>query len=151
MQIPSSLPPGLAPISIPKPAASFLLPATDYIPSASSCFVTAAALADELLSGSHPLRLSVKVEYSAYLYDCLHDGEASRKLAQQSIRDVYNAQEGMDDDQFEDAAELVGILGKMMKRGLSSTGTPGTTSGKGTPAASKRAKPSTAPLPASRV
>ena len=31
---------------------------------------------------------------------------------------MYNAQEGMDDDMFEDAAELVGILGKMMRRGL---------------------------------
>ena len=128
---PGPLPPGLTPISIPKPSASFLLPAIDYIPKASSCFTEAADLADRLLSGSHPLRLSVKVEYAAYLYDCLHDGEGSRKLAQQSIRDVYNAQEGMDDDMFEDAAVLVGLLGKMMKRGLSSSGTPGSTPGKG--------------------
>ncbi|MCJ1338239.1 hypothetical protein MMC09_003525 [Bachmanniomyces sp. S44760] len=137
-----SLPPGLAPVSIPKPSASFLLPAVDYIPTASSCFTTAAALSDNLLSGSHPIRLSVKVEYAAYLYDCLHDGEGSRKLAQQAIRDVYNAQEGMDDETFEDAAELVGILGKMMKRGLNGTpstlgqgslGTPGIGSSVGTP------------------
>jgi hypothetical protein len=124
---PGSLPPGLAPVSIPKPSASFLLPAIDYIPIASSCFSEAAILADSLLSGSHPIRLSVKMEYAAYLYDCLHDGEGSRKLAQQSIRDVYNAQEGMDDDMFEDAAVLVGILGKMMKRGLGSSGTSGST------------------------
>ncbi|MCJ1386287.1 hypothetical protein MMC17_009413 [Xylographa soralifera] len=123
----SSLPPGLTPISIPKPSASFLLPATDYIPTASSCFTMAAALADELLPGSHPLRLSVKLEYAAYLYDCLHDGDASRSLARQSIRDVYEAQEGMDDDMFEDAAFLVGYLGKMMKRGLSASGTSGST------------------------
>ncbi|MCJ1484960.1 hypothetical protein MMC06_005133 [Schaereria dolodes] len=123
---PGPLPPGLAPVSIPKPSASFLLPAIDYIPTASSCFTVAAALSDNLLSGSHPIRLSVKLEYAAYLYDCLHDGEGSRKLAQQTIRDVYNAQEGMDDDMFDDAAELVGTLGKMMKRGLSSGGsTPG--------------------------
>jgi len=122
-----SLPPGLAPVSIPKPSASFLLPATDYIPIASACFSEAAILADSLLSGSHPIRLSVKMEYAAYLYDCLHDGGGSRKLAQQSIRDVYNAQEGMDDDMFEDAAVLVGILGKMMKRGLGSSGTSGST------------------------
>ena len=124
---PSSLPPGLTPISIPKPSASFLLPAVDYIPTASSCFTMAATLADELLPGSHPLRLSVKLEYAAYLYDCLHDGEASRNLARQSIRDVYDAQEGMDDDMFEDAAFLVGYLGKMMKRGLSASGTSGST------------------------
>ena len=120
-------PPGLAPVSMPKPAASFLLPAIDYNPTASSCFADASLLADKLLSGSHPIRLSVKMEYAAYLYDCLHDGEGSRKLAQQSIRDVYNAQEGMDDDMFEDAAVLVGILGKMMKRGLGSSGTSGST------------------------
>lgn len=115
------LPPGLTPVSIPKPSATFLLPAQNYIPKASEYFIYACGLADAYLSGSHPIRLSVKTEYAAYLYDCLHDGEASRKLAQAAIRDVYNAQEGMDDDMFEDAAELVGILGKMMKRGLSGT------------------------------
>lgn len=67
----------------------------------------------------------MKTEYSAYLYDCLHDGEGSRRLAQVAIKDVYNAQEGMDDDMFEDAAELVGILGKMMKRGLGGAGSQG--------------------------
>lgn len=124
---PSLLPPGLAPVSVPKPSASFLLPAIDYIPMATSCFATAAAISDNLLSGSHPIRLSVKTEYAAYLYDCLHDGEGSRRLAQQTIKDVYNAQEKIDNDRFEDAAELVGILGKMMKRGLGSSGGSGST------------------------
>lgn len=140
---PGPLPPGLAPVSIPKPSASFLLPAIDYIPTASSCFTTAAALSDDLLSGSHPIRLSVKTEYAAYLYDCLHDGEGSRKLAQQTIKDVYNAQEGMDDDMFEDAAELVGILGKMVKRGLASEGSSGSTprvGSAGTPSTTPRAR-----------
>lgn len=112
------LPPGLTPVSIPRPSASFLLPAQNYIPRASDCFAYACTLAETYLSGSHPVRLSVKTEYAAYLYDCLHDGEGSRKLAQVAIRDVYNATEGMDDDMFEDAAELVSILGKMMRRGL---------------------------------
>lgn len=120
-------PPGLAPVSVPKPSASFLLPAINYIPMATSCFNTAAALSDDLLSGSHPIRLSVKTEYAAYMYDCLHDGEGSRKLAQQTIKDVYNAQDKIDNDRFEDAAELVGILGKMMKRGLGSSGGSGST------------------------
>ena len=141
VRMPGSLPPGLTPVSVPKPSASFLLPAMNYIPVASSCFATASSLSDDLLSGSHPIRLSVKLEYSAYLYDCLHDGDGSRKLAQQAVKDVYNAQEGMDDEMFEDAAELVGILGKMMSRGLSSTGTsstpkmgtPETAKGKETP------------------
>ena len=119
---PGLLPPGLAPVSVPKPSATFLLPARNYIPDASSLFSQASELADEHLFGSHPIRLSVKTEYSAYLYDCLHDGEASRKLAQAAIRDVYNASETIDDEMFEDAAEMVVILGKMTKRGLTGKG-----------------------------
>jgi hypothetical protein len=112
-------PPGLPP---PPPTASnsgnFILPSIDYIPTATSCFITASNLAERLLPGSHPVRLSVKLEYVAYLYDCLHERDQSRRLAKRTIADVYNAQEGMDDESFEDAAEMVGILGKMMKRGL---------------------------------
>ncbi|KAE8549443.1 hypothetical protein EYB25_007964 [Talaromyces marneffei] len=110
-------PPGLNPYPPPKPAASFLLPALDYTQTATPCFSHAATLADTLLPGSHPLRLSVKLEYAAYLYDCLHDADACRRLAKQTIADVYNAQEGMDDESFEDAAELVAVLGRMVKRG----------------------------------
>lgn len=110
-------PPGLAPVPQPQPAASFLLPALDYTLTATPCFDHAAALADTLLPGSHPLRLSVKLEYAAYLYDCLHDADACRRLAKQTIADVYNAQEGMDDESFEDAADLVAVLGRMIKRG----------------------------------
>lgn len=137
-----ALPPGLTPVSIPKPSATFLLPAQNYIPRASEYFEYASSLADAYLSGSHPIRLSVKTEYAAYLYDCLHDGDASRKLAQSAIRDVYNAQEGMDDDMFEDAAELVGILGKMMKRGLSASASQGSGS---TPRAGNESTPRTTP------
>ena len=127
-------PPGLPPPNVAPASASFLLPAIDYIPTASNCFAAANELAETLLPGSHPVRLSVKVEYVAYLYDCLHDGENSRRLAKKSIRDVYTAQEGMDDDSFEDAAELVGVLGKMMRRGLRSnegSGTGGSGTGSG--------------------
>ncbi|KAL8808388.1 MAG: hypothetical protein Q9223_004036 [Gallowayella weberi] len=113
------LPPGLAPVSIPKPSAAFLLPATDYIPIATHCFTEASALADALLSGSNPVRLSVKVEFAAYLYDCLHDAEASRRLASQAIKDVYNDSEGMTTEMFVDATEQVQVLGKMTKRGQS--------------------------------
>ena len=120
---PGPLPPGLTPVSVPKPSASFLLPATDYIPIASSCFIKAAELADELLPGSHPIRVSVKLEYAAYLYDCLHDGEASRKLAEQSIRQVYGSDLKLGDEMFQDSAELVLILERMRKRGLGSIGT----------------------------
>jgi hypothetical protein len=121
------LPPGLAPISIPKPSASFLLPARDYTSDASHWFAEAASLADRLLTGSNPLRVSVKTEYAAYLYDCLHDGEASRRLAAQSLRDVYSDEAGMDEESFEETAKLVIILDKMKRRGASSA----TPSGKG--------------------
>ena len=48
----------------------------------------------------------------------------------------------MDDDMFEDAAELVGILGKMMKRGLSGTASQGSVS---TPRAGNESTPRTTP------
>lgn len=113
----TSRPPGLAPVQPPQGASSFLLPPLDYTTTATACFNHAAMLADKLLPGSHPLRLSVKMEYAAYLYDCLQDPVSSRRLAKRAIADVYNAQEGMDDESFEDAAEIVGVLGKMVKRG----------------------------------
>ncbi|TGO85838.1 hypothetical protein BPOR_0359g00080 [Botrytis porri] len=118
-------PPGL---SLPAPdiTGSFLIPAIDYRPFATQCFEDASILADRQLWGSHPLRLSVKVEYTAFIYDCLDEANRSRELARKTINEVYNADEGMDDDMFEDAAELVSILGKMMKRGLSTATSAGT-------------------------
>ncbi|KFA62596.1 hypothetical protein S40285_05181 [Stachybotrys chlorohalonatus IBT 40285] len=100
---------------------SFLLPAEDYLPRAQNYFREALALADGLLWGSHSLRLSVKTEYAAFLYECMHDGDGSRRLAKETIAEVYDATEGMDDDMFNDACELVTVLGKMMKRGLGSS------------------------------
>ncbi|KAG6003865.1 hypothetical protein E4U21_001613 [Claviceps maximensis] len=100
---------------------SFLLPEKDYLPMAHQYFEEAAKLADDLLWGSHSLRLSVKTEYSAFLYECARDAPASRKLAKDTIAEVYDATEGMDDDMFNDACELVTVLGKMMKRGLASS------------------------------
>jgi hypothetical protein len=128
-------PPGLAPVQPPRPLSSFLLPAIDYTPTATACFNHAALLAERFLPGSHPLRLSVKLEYAAYLYDCLHDVSASRKLAKQAIADVYNAQEGMDDESFEDAAEIVGLLGKMVKRSAKMSSRGGSTTRSVTPRA----------------
>lgn len=97
----------------------FLWPPEDYRVRATNAFVAADSLAESLLPGSHPVRLSVKVEYVAYLYDCLNEREQSRRTARLAIRQVYDAKEGMDDESFEDAAEMVGMLGRMMKRGLS--------------------------------
>ncbi|KAF2120821.1 hypothetical protein BDV96DRAFT_461071, partial [Lophiotrema nucula] len=108
-------PPGLNPIPIPQPS-SFILPPLNFVPLAGGYFTTATAYATAFLPGSHPLRLSVALEHSAFLWDCLHDHEGSRRMARRAIKDVYRAQEAMDDHEFEDAAELVGILGRMMKR-----------------------------------
>lgn len=137
-------PPGLAPVQpTPMASASFLLPAHDFTATATACFNQAATLAERMLPGSHPLRLSVKLEYAAYIYDCLHDPTASRRLAKQAIADVYTAQEGMDDESFEDAAEIVGILGRMVKRGGkpssagASANASNTTTRTGTPRADK--------------
>lgn len=135
------LPPGLAPVSVPKPSASFLLPAQNYVPLASSCFAFATALADKYLQGSHPIRLSVKIEYAAYLYDCLHDGEASRKLADSAIQDLYNATEHVDDEMFDDAAQMLLVLGRMKSRGLGGK-SQGSASASGGPTPKSTPKPS---------
>ncbi|OAA66236.1 Sterol regulatory element-binding protein cleavage-activating protein [Cordyceps fumosorosea ARSEF 2679] len=97
---------------------SVLMPEQDFLPTAQKYFREAMDLADQLLWGSHSLRLSVKTEYAAFLYECVHDAESSRQLAKKTVAEVYDATEGMDDDMFRDACELVTVLGKMMKRGL---------------------------------
>jgi hypothetical protein len=128
-------PPGFG----PAPPTAFLLKPGDYLPQAHRCFQEAVQLAEQLLWGSHSLRLSVKTEYAAFLYECVHDTEGSRKLAKDTISEVYEATEGIDNDMFGDACELVTVLGKMMKRGLGSNNTlrskaPGSSSGtQGTP------------------
>lgn len=101
-----------------EPGAAFLLPVGDYLPRAMKFFREAEDLADKTLWGSHSLRLSIKTEFSAFLFECVHDEEGSRKLARQTINEVYEATEGIDNDMFQDACELVTVLGKMMKRGL---------------------------------
>jgi hypothetical protein len=117
---PVNPPPGFGPPQV-EAAASFLMPYKNYLPQAHQYFKEAVELADRLLWGSHSLRLSIKTEYAAFLYECVHDVEGSRKLAKDTIAEVYEATEGMDDDMFDDACELVTVLGKMMKRGLGSS------------------------------
>ncbi|KAH6615054.1 hypothetical protein C7974DRAFT_58013 [Boeremia exigua] len=112
---PIHAPPGLNPVPIPQPS-SFLLPPLNFVPLATGYFTTATQYASSFLPGSHPLRLSVALEHSAFLWDCVHDHDASRRVARRAIKDVYRAQEAMDDGEFEDAAELVAVLGRMMKR-----------------------------------
>ncbi|KAK4163547.1 14-3-3 domain-containing protein [Cladorrhinum sp. PSN259] len=107
-------PPGFG----PDPPSAFLMKPGNYLPTAHRFFQEAVQLADSLLWGSHSLRLSVKTEYAAFLYECVHDTELSRKVAKDTVAEVYDATEGIDNDMFNDACELVTVLGKMMKRGL---------------------------------
>ncbi|KAH7028332.1 14-3-3 domain-containing protein [Macrophomina phaseolina] len=109
-------PPGLPGLpSTPRPSA-FILPPLNFLPMAESYFSNASRLAAAYLPGSHPLRLSVEVEHCAFIWDCLHDHQYARRLARHTIREVYHAKEGMDDEDFEDAAKMVDHLGKVMKR-----------------------------------
>lgn len=75
-------------------SATYLLPLADYRSAATTAFKEADVLAQRLLPGSHPVRLSVKVEYVAYLYDCVKEREASRRLAKRAVREVYEETAG---------------------------------------------------------
>ncbi|POS86779.1 hypothetical protein EPUL_001369 [Erysiphe pulchra] len=94
--------------------ANFLIPAKDYRPTARHCFQEATALANQYLYGSHPIRLSLMVEYSTYIFECLHSCEESRQLAKNTVAEVFNAQQGIDNETFTDSIKLVNVLGKIM-------------------------------------
>jgi hypothetical protein len=114
-------PPGLALVKIPSPqaAASFLLPPLNFVPMARDNFESAQQLAAELLPAAHSLRLSVSLEHAAFLWDCDKEHDSARRLARRTIKDVYASAEGLDDDEFADAAALVQALGGIVKRGSS--------------------------------
>ncbi|EGX50628.1 hypothetical protein TWF569_010470 [Orbilia oligospora] len=89
----------------------------NYINIASQAFVTADDYATRLLSGSHPLRLSVKLEYSAFAHDCMKEFSLSRSIARKAVDDAFASMEAMTDESFEDAMDLVSSLGVMARRG----------------------------------
>ncbi|KAF3928698.1 hypothetical protein AA313_de0203180 [Arthrobotrys entomopaga] len=89
----------------------------NYINIASQAFVVADDYATRLLSGSHPLRLSVKLEYSAFAHDCMKEFSLSRSIARKAIDDAFSSMEAMTDESFEDAMDLVSSLGVMARRG----------------------------------
>ncbi|KIW06899.1 uncharacterized protein PV09_02569 [Verruconis gallopava] len=110
-----SMPPGFAPLP-PKPSA-FLLPAIDFVPNTATYFRAASNIATLRLPGAHPLRLSVAIEHAAFLWDCVHDHSGSRSLARRAIRSLRDGEDiGITDEQYDDAADMVGVLGRMMKR-----------------------------------
>jgi hypothetical protein len=114
-----SRPPGLKPIKIPSPqaAASFLLPPLNFVPMAREHFEATQKLATTLLPPAHALRLAATLEHATFLWDCLKDHEQARSLAARTIKEVYSSSEGLDDDEFADAAAIVQALGGIVKRG----------------------------------
>jgi len=114
-----SRPPGLKPIKIPSPqaAASFLLPPLNFVPMTREHFETTQHLATTLLPPAHALRLAATLEHAAFIWDCLKDHEQARTLAARTIKEVYSSSEGLDDDEFADAAAIVQALGGIVKRG----------------------------------
>lgn len=130
-------PPGLPVPEVPT-SFRFVMPTTDLLPIAKATFNEASALASRVLPASAPLRLSVALEHSAFLWDCVHDQEGSRKLARSTIRDVYRTDAGLTDEEFDDATSIVGTLGRMMRR-KSQEGTP--RFGSATPPASSARSP----------
>lgn len=74
-----------------------------YIAPTIAAFQRADAAAVKLLPSSHPLRLSVKLEFAAFTYDCTKDHEGSRAIAKKAVDQAFASSEPMDDDSFEDA------------------------------------------------
>ncbi|TGZ83682.1 14-3-3 protein [Ascodesmis nigricans] len=89
-----------------------------YIKPTILAFQKADAAAVKLLPSSHPLRLSVKLEFAAFTYDCTKDHETSRQIARKAVDQAFASSDPMDDESFEDAMTMVGALGAMAKRGL---------------------------------
>ena len=68
-------------------------------------FNRADVMANRLLPSSHPLRLSVKVEFAAFTYDCTRDYETSRRIAKTAVEEALSSLDPVDDESFEDAME----------------------------------------------
>jgi hypothetical protein len=122
-----SAPPGLENMIPPPNPSAFILPSTDFVPVARSYFAAASSAAAALLPGAHPLRLSTAIEYAAFMWDCAHDHEAARRLARQAIRQLREREElEASEEELVDAMEMVGVLGRIMKRrSFDSTPRPG--------------------------
>lgn len=89
----------------------------NYVRPAMEAFKKAYELAEALLPGIHPLRLSVIVEYSAFMFDCVKDYEESRRLAKNGVDEALEVVDAIDDDEtFDEARDLVGSLAIMAKR-----------------------------------
>jgi hypothetical protein len=110
---PTGKPTGSPPVEVPTPnGGSYTVPTTTaalsayaYMAPTIEAFNRADVMANRLLSSSHPLRLSVKLEFSAFTYDCTRDYETSRLIAKQAVDEAFASMDPMDDESFEDAME----------------------------------------------
>lgn len=114
----SSVRPRYPPGFEPPNADNFILPRGDYLPITTFFFNYASITATRELPGSHPLRLSVELEYSAFQWDCLHMHKSARQRATQAIR-VWNQDargEALERSLQEDSTAHVAALLQMRKR-----------------------------------
>ena len=87
------------------PTTTAALSAYAYMAPTIDAFNRADITANRLLPSSHPLRLSVKIEFSAFTYDCTRDYETSRMIAKKAVDEACSSMDPMDDESFEDAME----------------------------------------------
>jgi hypothetical protein len=87
------------------PTTTAALNAYAYMAPTIDAFNRADITANRLLPSSHPLRLSVKLEFSAFTYDCTRDYETSRMIAKKAVDEAFSSMDPMDDESFEDAME----------------------------------------------
>ncbi|GAM83584.1 hypothetical protein ANO11243_015720 [Dothideomycetidae sp. 11243] len=100
----------------PPSAADFIMPPLNFVPATTTFFSQANTLARHFLSGSDPLRLSIAFESCAFTLECAKDLTLARDRARTTIRAVYNAPEGMEDADFQDAATLVQAVATIANR-----------------------------------
>lgn len=115
-------PPGLGLHTIvdynpPASSATYLMPACNYTLDANFSFSRTFELAEALLDASHPLRLSVALEYATFLFDCLGDFDASQQLCKRAILAVYAGSDTTNVPMFEDSWILVNDMATLARRG----------------------------------
>ncbi|KAK3114185.1 hypothetical protein LTR53_007727 [Teratosphaeriaceae sp. CCFEE 6253] len=143
-------PPGLPALNLSPAAqrasASFLLPPLNFVPVTEEHFATAQHLANALLPPAHALRLAISLEHAAFQWECGKRADRAVQLAGAAVRTVYESTEGLDDEEFADAAALVQNLAAILKRGKLEEAR-----GEGAATSRGGGLPATPPQPASRA
>jgi len=111
-------PPGLNSSSdySPTTTASFIMPPRNFVPKANEFFEETARLAQSLLPGSNPLRLSVYLEFCIFKWDCGKDFKTARKLASQAFQKALDDEEFITEADFADSREIMAFLQTIANR-----------------------------------